>query len=199
VVVIAAMHLRIARFVALAILALAASACAPREMTWTKITSPPLPGTDGAAHGIEPSASAQFTVVVFFANHCPCQAAHDPRLRDLYTTYHPRGIDLLIVDSELGASVERDNTEVVNRGYPFPIVIDRGGVLAHRVGAEYATETFVLDRFGNVRYHGGIDSDKHALHDDATPYLQNALDDLLAGVPLRRVESKALGCALQTW
>jgi hypothetical protein len=52
---------------------------------------------------------------------------------------------------------------------------------------------------GIVRYHGGLDSDRNELHDDALPYLGNALDDLLAGKSPRTAESKALGCALQTW
>jgi hypothetical protein len=79
------------------------------------------------------------------------------------------------------------------------VLVDPGGVLARALGAEYATESFVLDAAGAVRYHGGLDSDRKQLHDDARPFLQDALDDLLAGKPLRTAESKALGCALQTW
>jgi peroxiredoxin len=181
------------------VLALAGAGCAGRQVMGARLTAVPLLGTDSLMHGLEPTGSSRLTVLFFFADHCPCQAAHDARLRDLYALYHPRGVDIFAVDSEVRATRDRDAAEAAKRGYPFPILLDRGGALARRVGAEYATETFVVDAQGTVRYHGGIDSDKRALHADATPFLQNALDDLLADRPPRRVESKALGCALQTW
>jgi peroxiredoxin len=158
-----------------------------------------LPGTDGVDHAITPGGTDRLTVLVFFADHCPCQAAHDVRLRELYAAYHPRGVDLFAVDSETGATPERDAAEATKRSYPFPILFDHGGALAKRLRAEYATETFVLDARGVVRYHGGIDADKTSLHPDATPFLRDALDDLLAARTVRRAESKALGCSLQTW
>jgi hypothetical protein len=57
----------------------------------------------------------------------------------------------------------------------------------------------VLDREGHVLYRGGIDSDKQRLHSDATPFLRNALDDLLAGRAPLRPEGKTLGCVLRRW
>jgi hypothetical protein len=50
-----------------------------------------------------------------------------------------------------------------------------------------------------VHYRGGIDSDRIHLHDDRTPYLEQALDDLLAHREPRVAEGKSLGCALQKW
>ncbi len=176
----------------------AASACAPRATAGTKLSPLSLAGTDGASHTLTPEGPQRLTVVVFFASHCPCQAAHDDRLRDLYAAYHPRGVEVLAVDSETTATLERDREEAQKRGYPFPILLDPGAALARSVGAESATETLVFDRSGTIRYHGGIDSDRKALHADATPFLRDVLDDLLAGRPPRRTESKALGCALQT-
>jgi peroxiredoxin len=178
---------------------IACSACAHARIIDTPILARSLVGTDGATHPLRPAPNARLAVLFFFANHCPCQAAHDRRLRDLYALYHPRGVDVMGVDSEIGATVDRDAGEVARRRYPFPILLDPGGALAHGVGAEYATESYVLDRNGIVRYHGGIDSDRKTLHDDATPFLGDALDDLLADRPLRRAEGKALGCALQMW
>jgi peroxiredoxin len=181
-----------------ALLALAVAGCAPHVMG-SKLATSPLPGTDGVTHALEPAEGTRLTVLFFFANHCPCQAAHDARLRELYALYHPLGVDMFAVDSEISATPERDAAEAAKREYPFPILLDHGGALARRVGAEYATEAFVVDRSGAVRYHGGIDSDKRNLHNDATPFLRDALDDLLAERPPRHAESKALGCALQIW
>jgi peroxiredoxin len=118
---------------------------------------------------------------------------------DLFARYHTRGVDIYAVDSEVGGSLEDDAAKAKAHGYGFPVLRDEGARLARALRAEYATESFVIDRQGVVRYHGGFDSDRKSLRDDAEPLLQNALDDLLQGRAPRAAETKALGCALQTW
>jgi peroxiredoxin len=171
----------------LLLLLLAASACAS--------TGPRVAAVDLAAL----PARAPWTVLVVFSPTCHCLEEHDGRLRALYDAYHPRGVQFLMVDSEVRGSPDADEAEARRRRYPFPIVSDRGARLADQLGAEYATYSVVLDGEGRVRYHGGIDSDRTHLHDDATPYVQHALDDLLAGRPPRIAEGKTLGCSLQKW
>jgi hypothetical protein len=151
---------------------------------------------------IDPAAlpsRAPWTVLVFFSPTCHCLAQHDGRLRALFEAYHLRGVQLLMVDSEVRGSESRDEGEARRRGYPFPIVRDPGAMLADELGAQYATYSVVLDRAGRVRYHGGIDSDRNHLHDDASAYLRDALDDVLAGRPVRIAEGKTLGCSLEKW
>jgi peroxiredoxin len=144
-------------------------------------------------------ARAPFTVFFFFSDHCPCVTLHDARLRELHERYRARGVQFVAVDSEVGASPERETRAAQTHGYPFPILIDRGAALASALGAEYASYTVVVDAKGRVHYAGGIDSDKTHLRDDASFYVRDALDDLLAGREPRVAHGKTLGCALQTW
>ena len=143
------------------------------------------------------TSASRFTVVTFFSAHCPCQRAHDGRLRALYDVYAPRGIGLVAVDSEVAATEARDVAEAKERAYPFPLLLDRGGALARALGAEYATYTVILDDHGAVVYRGGLDTDRTHPTEGATPYVRNALDDLLAGRSPRVAKSEALGCTLQ--
>ncbi len=143
--------------------------------------------------------SAKLTVLVFFAASCHCLDAHEARLRALDEEYRPQGVRFLLIDSEVSTSVERDAAEARRRHFPFPILVDRAARLASSVSAEYATYSVVLDPGGRVRYAGGIDSDKTHLRAGATPYLKNAIDDLLRGGSPRVAWSEALGCALQKW
>jgi hypothetical protein len=154
-------------------------------------------GTDGASHAIVPSEPEVYTVVIFFSTECHVLSVHDERVRTLAAEFAPRRVRFLAVDSEIDATRERDRAEVERRRYPFPILLDRGGELARALGAVYAGYSVVLDRDGNVRYRGGIDSDRVRLRDDATPYLSDALTDLVAGKSPRVADSKALGCALR--
>jgi hypothetical protein len=144
-------------------------------------------------------AHAPLTVLVFYSPDCHCLAAHDARIVDLATRYGARGVSFFLVDSEIGADEARDAAEARRRGYPFRVLVDRGAKLAREAHALYATYSVVVDGEGRILYRGGVDSDKQHLHDDATPYLADALDDSLAGRPVRRVETKTLGCSLRTW
>jgi peroxiredoxin len=175
-----------------------------RQAVGTKLPTFELRGTDGLAHAIPVSPQtanepARFTVLVFSAWHCPCQNVHDGRLRALYAHYHPQNVDFFAIDSEVGGELQTDASTAVARGYAFPVLRDSGAALARALHAEYATESYVLDRQGTVRYHGGLDTDQKTIHENAVPLLANALDDLLAGRTPRSAETPALGCALQTW
>jgi hypothetical protein len=187
-------------FVALAF-SVAAAACASppsrAEAQSARLPRTTLIDTAGARTTLpDDLARSKLTVVVFYADHCPCFRSHEERLRDLGRDYGPRGVRVLVVDSEVSASVERDALAATERGLPA-IALDPGAKLADALEAEYATYTVVFDATGRVRYRGGIDSDKNRLNADAQPFVRDALDDLLAGREPRRSEGKALGCALQ--
>jgi hypothetical protein len=158
-----------------------------------------LKGTHGGIEAFPANlAGTSWTVLVFFSADCPCFRAHEARLAALARAYEPRDVRFLLIDSEVDASLARDAVLSRERGLGIPIVIDANAVLADALAAEYATYSVVLDRAGTVQFRGGIDSDKSHLRADATPYLGDALDDLLSGNAPRRPEAKGLGCLLQT-
>jgi hypothetical protein len=137
----------------------------------------------------------RFTVIVFYSATCPCFDAHRARLRQLAAELGPRGVGVVLVDSERRAA--GDPPPPPAAAGDLPIFRDDGGALARRLGARYATESYVVDAAGQARYRGGIDSDRKYLRDDAQPYLRAALDRLLAGNAPPFTTSKALGCALR--
>ena len=180
----------------LALLA-ALTACAPPPRAPGRLPEATLLASDGPRRLAEIIRPGRVTVIVFFSADCPCQAAHDARLRDLFAAYHDRGVDLVAVDSEAGASPARSEKEARARAYPFPILADPQGALADALGAEFATYSVVVDQRGQVRYRGGIDSDKAHLTAGASLWVRDAVDHLLAGTDPDPAESKALGCALR--
>ncbi len=138
-----------------------------------------------------------WTVFVFVSRDCPCLDAHVPRLEQLVRDYASRGVQFVGVDSEVDATPESVAQQA--RKLPFAVLVDDGAILANAFGAKYATYSALVDREGRVVYRGGIDTDKRKMHDDATPYLRDAIDDVLAGAPPRRATGKALGCTLRKW
>lgn len=157
-----------------------------------------FPGSDGKDWTLADAlGDGQFLVVTFFSSSCPCQAAHDSRLRDLHKQWHSQGARFISIDSEADSSLAIDIREAERRDYPFPILSDREGKLADLFDAKFATFTVILDREGNIRYRGGIDSDKSRLTDNARHYVRTALAQLFAGQEANPKEGKALGCFLR--
>lgn len=180
--------------VALALFAAPAAADAPLP-TLPELT---LAGTDGAPHALRArAAKAKLLVVTFFDSKCPCQKAHDPRLRELYDEWHARGVELVAVDSNPGSSLEHDREEARARNYPYPILRDPGAKLADALGAEYATQTMIIDPKGRVRYRGGIDGSTVHIKPDGPFFLRDAIADLMEGRAPRDDGSRGYGCQLR--
>ena len=98
---------------------------------------------------------AALTALGFFSADCHCFAAHDARLVALAGRYAGRGVSFVVVDSEVGADASRDAAEAARRGYPFPIVVDRGAKLAAQAHAVYATYSVLLDAQGACSTRAG--------------------------------------------
>ena len=175
----------------------AIAACAPAPRAASSLPDATLLSSDGPRRLAEIVQPGHVTVIEFFSAECPCQAAHDDRLRELAVAYRGRGVDVYAVDSEAGASTDRARNEALSRRYPFPILADPTGALADALGAEFATYTVVVDRLGYVRYRGGLDSDRTHVTPDASLWVRDAVDRLLAGGDPRPTEAVALGCALR--
>jgi hypothetical protein len=140
-------------------------------------------------------AAHRLTVVVFFSETCPCFAVHTERLRDLARELSPKGVDFVVVDSERHAASDARPSAVP--GTDLAILRDPSGRLARRLGAQYATESFVFDASGRLRYRGGIDDQRKYLGPNAKAHLRDALIHLLDNDAPAFVTAKALGCALR--
>lgn len=163
-----------------------------------RLSSIPLAATDGRTLTLSDAIGKNdYLVVTFFSSTCPCQAAHDPRLKDLHSQWYRRGVAFIAVDSEANSSLANDIAEAKRRAYPFPILSDPEGKLADALGAKFATYTVILDREGRIRYRGGIDSDKSHLTEKARHYVRTALSQLLSGQDPNPAEGKTLGCFLR--
>ncbi len=157
-----------------------------------------LASTNGQSYALRKAVSeARLTVFVFFSAHCQCLSAHDERLTELARGYEAKDVQFFLVDSEVGDALARDRSEIERRQYPFPILADPGGRLAQAYGVRFATTTLVVDSSGNVRYYGGIDSEKRQPNPAGRFYLKEALAALLAGKTPEFTETKSLGCYLR--
>ena len=150
---------------------------------------------DGRAVTLLGDRRQQATVLLFLSSLCPCSAKYDERNVRLEADYAPKGVRFIAVNSSYGERPVEIAAHARQRGYPFPMLRDEGGVIADRVGAQVTPEVFVLDRQGVLRYHGRIDDNRDALKVTSND-LRNALDALLAGKLPSRPEQMSFGCAI---
>lgn len=148
-------------------------------------------------------------VVLEWSNDgCPFVQKHykSGNMQALQKAYTARNVAWLTVLSSApgkqghvdGAGADRLSSE---RGAaPTAVLLDASGALGKRYDAKTTPHLFVIDGNGVLAYAGAIDSIPSADADDvtkATPYLQQALDAVLAGKPVAQPATLPYGCSIK--
>jgi len=136
------------------------------------------------------------TVVAFISTQCPVSNSYNDRMKALYADYSPRGVHFLFLNANRTepAAVVAEHAKA--HGFEFPVYKDDDNVVADRFNAQATPETFVIDSSGTIVYHGSIDDsqDPSQIHHQ---WLRQALDEVMAGQPVEKAETKAFGCSIK--
>jgi len=159
-----------------------------------------LLGVDGRRYGMADFDDQAVLVLVFSSNRCPTAKAYGERLRALQAEYGPRGVGLVVINSnDPYLYPEESYPRMVERaeedGYTFSYLSDEGQRVARAYGPTRTFEVFALDRERQLRYTGRFD-DARLPERVTTTDLANALDDLLAGREVRVAQTRPFGCSL---
>jgi hypothetical protein len=159
-----------------------------------------LLGTDGRRYDMADFDEHDIVVLVFTSNRCPTAKAYTDRLLALQAAYGPRGVQLVLINSnDPHLYPEESYARMVSlareMGYTFPYLFDEGQHVARAYGPTRTFHVFALDRARKLRYEGRFD-DARVAASVTTTDLANALDDMLAGDPVRVAQTRAFGCSL---
>jgi peroxiredoxin len=159
-----------------------------------------VPGVDGRRYSLSSFDDADLVVLVFLGNGCPTAKSCEERLVDLQAAYGPRGVRLVAVNANSSYLSPPDTLAAMarraeQRDFSFPYLKDEGGVLARACGATRTPEAFVFDRTRAMRYRGRVFDARDPARVRRRD-LQEALDDLLVGRPVRVPETEAFGCSI---
>jgi len=175
---------------------LVAVGVAPAEPAQPPKIGAAIPEFDAAALGGErvsltaALAGHKAVVVLFLSTVCPYANYFGDHIRELDERYGPRGVLFVGVNSNGWESRDEVAEHAKRRGLAFAMIKDEDHALARLLGARATPEAFVIDAGGRLRYHGWVKSRQES------PDLQRAIEDVLAGRPVRRPETKAFGCAV---
>ncbi len=137
-----------------------------------------------------------YTVVLFIATQCPVSNAYNERMKALYASYAVKGVKFVAINSNATEPAAEVEEHAANNKFPFAVYKDPNNVVADRFGAQFTPEAFLLGRGDVIVYHGAIDDSQNPAS-IKSQHLRSALDDVLAGRPAGRTETRAFGCTIK--
>jgi peroxiredoxin/mono/diheme cytochrome c family protein len=143
-----------------------------------------LPDTSGKEVHLYGYAGKKAVVIVFIGADCSTSDLYLPRLAELARKYETDGVAFLAVDSNKGADAAKLAALAKKHGVPFPVLIDKGNVIAETFQARHTCEALVVDGQARLRYRGAIDDQytpKERKERPAKTYVVDALAAVLAG------------------
>jgi mono/diheme cytochrome c family protein len=153
---------------------------------------------NGASHELYYHADAKAVVVMTYGNGCDIVRNTLPALREIRERYRARGVEFLLLDSNLQDTREAIAHEAAELDIDFPILTDETQLIGESLGIARTADVLVIDpRSWKLVYRGPVDDrvTYGAQRPAAThAYLTDALDALLAGKPPAVAQAEAVGC-----
>ena len=154
-----------------------------------------LPDTNGKVQSLSNLKGEKGTIIIFLSAQCPVVKAYHARISKLAEDYKAKGINFIGINSNSTESADWVKSNAVEN-YEFPVLIDKGNMLADKLGANVTPEVFYLDTKNVLLYHGAIDNDRSG-ENITESYLQTAFDDSLSGKKIERTSANAFGCSIK--
>ena len=147
-------------------------------------------------------------VLEWFNPGCPyVKAAHTRgSLKDTAQRQTKNGVVWLAINSgapgKQGAGVDTNREGKKTFGLDHPVLMDESGQAGRAYGATNTPHMFVVDKNGTLVYAGAIDNSPDG--EGASPtggklinYVDAALEDIVAGRPVKVSSTKAYGCSVK--
>ncbi|MGI6455746.1 MAG: redoxin domain-containing protein [bacterium] len=170
-----------------------------------------LPGVDGKTYTLDDFSEAKILVMIFTCNHCPTAQAYEERIKKLVTDYGDKGVAVVAISPNDEKSVRLDEmgytdlndgledmklrAEAHQFNFPYLYAGDKPE-WCMSYGPAATPHVFIFDENRELRYQGRIDNaddpKKVTAHDT-----RNAIEALLAGVPVPVVNTRTFGCSIK--
>lgn len=181
--------------ISFAILILAGAMLAQGVSVGSKVGDFTLPGLDGKQSSLSELKGSKGTLVVFVSAQCPVVKGYNGRISEIESEYSKKGINFVAVNSNATEDLAWIKSNAAEN-YKFPVLIDKGNVLADKLNAQKTPEVFFIAPDGTLLYHGAIDNDRSGAN-VTEPYLKTAFDAALAGKPIARNNTVSFGCTIK--
>ena len=164
-----------------------------------------LKNVDGKMVSLSDFKNDKGVILIFTCNHCPYAVAYQDRIIALDKEFKPKGYPVVAINPNDATQYPEDSyenmiTRAKEKGFTFPYLYDEKQEVYPVYGATRTPHVYVLkntDKGFVVSYIGAIDNN----YQDATAvtekYVENAVDNLLAGKSPDPSFTKAIGCSIK--
>ena len=164
-----------------------------------------LKNIDGKIVSLTDFGSAKGFIVVFTSNHCPFSKSYEDRVIALNTKYASQGFPVIAINPNDPEAYEEDSfvnmqARAKEKGYTYPYLADDSQSVSKLFGAMRTPQIYVLKKEGGkmiVSYLGAIDDNAQDPSGVTKRYVEDAVNNLLAGKPVVTTTTKAVGCAIK--
>ncbi len=154
-----------------------------------------LTDTSGAEKSFNDLKGKNGAVLIFLSVQCPVVKGYDARIVKLAADYGAKGINVIGINSNSTEGADKVKTHA-SENYKFPVLIDKGNVLADKLGANVTPETFYFNEKNVLVYHGAIDNSRNG-ENITDNFLRDALDTSLSGKTVAKTSANAFGCTIK--
>jgi peroxiredoxin len=158
-----------------------------------------LPATDGRAYSLADFKDAKALVVFFTCNHCPYVVGSDETTRQTANRFAAQGVRFVGINANSKHTYPEDSFEhmvarMKQHAFPWVYLHDESQDVARAYGALRTPHFYVFDAARKLVYTGrGVDNPRDASKAIVND-LANALEDHLAGRPVRVPMTNPIGC-----
>jgi len=154
-----------------------------------------LVDTNGEQKSLEELKGKNGAILVFVSAQCPTVKQYNERISQFAADFAGRGINVIGINSNSTESLEWVRSHAAEH-YAFPVLIDKGNVIADKLGANVTPETYYLNDKNVLVYHGAIDNSTSG-EEITENYLRNAVEAISNGQPVAKNRAKAIGCSIK--
>ncbi|AGA30076.1 redoxin domain-containing protein [Singulisphaera acidiphila] len=164
-----------------------------------EVALPTMRGPDGQIVDLT-APQGGFSTLIFYSSECPISNAYSPLLNRLRGEFPTESVKIVGVCVDPDLSPADVLAHAKDFELKFPVVQDRKGSIATKLGASVTPEAFVVDERGRIRYHGRIDDQFAARQKkNANPKVSELHDAISAVLAKREVaiaHVPAVGCPI---
>ena len=154
-----------------------------------------LTDTSGAEKSFNDLKGKNGAILVFVSAQCPVVKQYNERISKFAADFAAKGINVIGINSNHTESLEWVKSNAAEN-YKFPVLIDKGNVLADKLGANVTPEIFYLNEKNVLVYHGAIDNSRNG-ENITENYLRDAVEANLSGKAIAKTKANAFGCTIK--
>lgn len=119
---------------------------------------------DGKSFEMDKLRGKSSLFLVFWATWCPVCKEEIPKVKSLYLSFNPKGMEFLAINVGINDSEKKVIKYKKKYGLDYPTAFDAGSVVTKSFGVMGTPTIIIVDRQGVVRYKGGAVPDNLGDH-----------------------------------